>query len=61
MIIASKGHIRMKGCAVDVLSDFGIIAKAIIDTTEIEPDMLKLIIDMAILIKEGPDNDHRSN
>lgn len=53
MIIASKGHIRMKGCGIDIISEFVVIAAALMKDEAITPDILKAAIDVAYLEKDG--------
>lgn len=51
MIISSKGTVRMKGDAAELLAEFSTIACAIMTEVEISKDMLKLVIDMADIMK----------
>lgn len=62
MIIASKGHVRMKGTGADILTEFITIAVSLMEHDEyITRDTLKLAVDIACLEKEDLDNEHRSN
>ncbi|MBR4706243.1 MAG: hypothetical protein IKP02_11785 [Paludibacteraceae bacterium] len=58
MIIASKGHVRLKGKGGDIISEFATIAAALLDFEEVTPDILKSMIDVAKLKKkEDTDNE----
>lgn len=52
MIIASKGHVRMKGCCIDFISEFAAIAASLMENSDITPDILKAAIDLAYLEKK---------
>ena len=58
MIIASKGHVRLKGKGGDIISELATIAAALLDFEEVTPDILKSMIDVAKLKKkEDTDNE----
>lgn len=56
MIIASKGTVRIKGDAAEVLAEFVTISRAIMDTAEISKDMLKQVVDIADIAMNDADN-----
>lgn len=57
MIIASKGHVRMKGCCIDVISEFASIAAVLFEDADITPDILKAAIDLVYLEKKDGDKE----
>lgn len=62
MIIASKGHIRIKGTTPEVMAEFVTIADSLMDDVGISPEMLRTAVDVAILNnKKEKHDDHPSN